>query len=234
MIDPSRTIGATDSTTILGRCLIAVYAVVVAGCGSGETEITDHDRCEDINVETYCEESGHCRPLEEQVNASEDLCDRGLDSFAHVVATGCGFTELRTVGPLTTGSRWFDTQTGTLVGFTWLSDTEPECNGTFLGSARPGDCDSVAVSECAVCGWDTCEWVACANEIRGCGWGFPCSYLWECSHETGCEGAECANAAVCPGFSLANAEPALQALDALMSCVKASGCSSQCPLSMRN
>src|SRR5690606_10345854 len=105
------------------------------------------------------------------------------------------------------------------VGFTLLSDTEPECNGTFVGSERPPNCTSVNIPECAACGWDTCEWVTCANEIGACAFGFPCTSLWECSRETGCVGAECANAEVCPGFSLADAEPALDVLDALLSCV---------------
>lgn len=148
MLGPPRTIGATDSRPPQFRCLIAACAVVVAGCASGETDNTGHDRCEDITVETYCAEPDGCRSLEEQERVSEDLCDRGLDSFAHVFVTGCGFTELRTVGPLSSEPRWFDTRSGALVGFTWLSDTEPECNGTFVGSERPADCESVTIPEC--------------------------------------------------------------------------------------
>lgn len=215
------------------RYLILGHVLLSAACAA---DVVDDDggQCEDITIETHCAEPGRCRSLEEQLQGSEGLCDGELDSFAHVVVTGCGFTELRSLGPLASPSVWFDTQTGSLVGFTWVSDTEPACNGEFVGEQRPAECESTNVPECTICGWDTCEWVTCTQELGDCGSEFPCTYLWACSRETGCQGEECVNADVCPGFALDNAESALVALDALLSCVETSGCSSQCPLSMRS
>lgn len=216
--------------------LVAIgLAVASVSCGAKATGVADdaqEDECESITLDSYCAEAS-CASLDERLLFGEEVCERGFGSLAHVVVTGCGFTEIRSISPSFSNSLWFDSDTSDIVGLTYLSDSDPECSGTFIGEKRPSGCKDVSVSECSICGWDTCEWLTCEQEIANCVFGFPCAELWECSQRTGCREAECADEEVCSGFSLSDADFALMALSDLLQCVEESSCSSSCPRSFR-
>ncbi len=215
------------------RWLRHAMAVVVVGACGGNVAVdrtTSHD-CHDKTLADVCSERA-CRTLDEEVDVFESLCDRGFDSFVKVLSHGCGITEVHTIGTFHRGP-WFDSVSGELVGFVWVSDTKPECNGVLYGTTRDEGCESVATEPCSICGWNTCEWSTCTDEVTACAFGFPCAYLWKCAVETGCRGEECTNETVCPGFSMQYAPMALEALDALQTCLANVGCPDVCPLSLQ-
>ncbi len=213
--------------------MLALLAVGLApSCSGTYVQADEAFDCRDATLAEVCPKAG-CRTLDEEVAVSESLCERGFDSFVKVLSHGCGVTEVKTLDGYSNRSKWFDSASGELVGFTWGSDTDPECNGTFYGTKRGEGCDSVTTEPCSICGWNVCEWTACTDEVTACAFGIQCGYLWRCAMETGCHGEECVDETICPGISTQYASMASQALDSLQACLADAVCPDACPLSLK-
>jgi hypothetical protein len=228
------------STVVFHRALLLAMLALL-GCSSddgldgGDASSAD---CASRTVDEYCPGDAGCSTLPRALANREAHCASGGPRFARGLVTGCGFAELRGIGPAEPDSWWFEQESGDLVGATWLSDFEPECNGTFVG-IRAEDCEDVTVAECSVCGWDRCEFERCQDELETCLGLLPgvagCALLWECAEETGCEGASCLEGETCSSLVRSSTDPTqLARFEALVTCATASGCTTPCSRSIRD
>ncbi len=216
--------------------LFMIISLIGFACTSSHDDNSVSNECNDMSLSDYCDDRTCRGSLYETLEGFEKWCDEKTNyerfGIAAVIVRGCNFTSIERVPsenyPYPT---WFDTQTGELWGFILISDTF-DCgeNWPLIGERRPENCANVTNEPCSICGWNVCEYQQCSQEIGDC--RFPCVSFWECSKRTGCQGDECWDETICPGFSFQGAREALGQLENLATCIENSHCEDECEVTL--
>lgn len=222
---------------------MTVHALTLVACGGASERADERDaqQCGPVPVAEYCAGTDGCpASLDDAVDTvRKTIClDPQLKSYQTVLRRGCGLTNIDVVGTISlellglyVGDVWFDSGTGELVGLR-RPDYAGGCD-VEAGVERPSSCEDDDMDSCGLCGWNICEYQQCQTEIAACAFDRACSDLWECSHRTGCQAEACASESSCPRLTVEAMPKALEPLESMMTCLEASGCDQECPLSLR-